>query len=55
VRAITTFFRVSVPSASTFFDVVSRVVLTLIVGREDESGFSASRGRLLLDRHLLFN
>jgi hypothetical protein len=55
MRAITTFFRVSVPSASIFFDVVSRVVSTLIVGREDESGLSASRGRLLLDRHLLFD
>jgi hypothetical protein len=49
MRAITALFRVSVPAASIFFDVVPCVVSTLIVGREDESGLSTSRGRLLMD------
>jgi hypothetical protein len=54
MRAITTLFRVSMSTASIFFDVVPRVVSTLIVDREDETGLSTSRGRLLMDRHLLF-
>jgi hypothetical protein len=49
MRAVTALFRVSVPAASIFFDVVPRVVSTLIVDGEDESGLSASRGRLLMD------
>jgi hypothetical protein len=49
MRAITALFRVSVPAASIFFDVVPRVVSTLIVDGEDESGLSTSRGRLLMD------
>jgi hypothetical protein len=49
MRAITALFRVSVPAASIFFDVVPHVVSTLIVDGEDESGLSTSRGRLLMD------
>jgi hypothetical protein len=49
MRAITALFRVSVPTASIFFDVVPRVASTLIVDGEDESGLSTSRGRLLVD------
>jgi len=47
--AVTTLFRVSVPTASILFDVMPRVVSTLIVDGEDEGGFSSSRGRLLMD------
>jgi len=52
--AVTALFRVSVPAASILFDVMPRVVSTLIVDGENESGLSASRRRLLMDRHLLF-
>jgi len=52
--AVTALFRIPIRTASILFDVIPRVVLTLIVDREDESGFSSSRGRLLMDRHLLF-
>jgi len=47
--AVTTFFRVSMSAASILFDVMPRVVSTLIVDGEDESGLSSSRGRLLMD------
>jgi len=46
---VTTFFRVSMPATSILFDVMPRVVSTLIVDGEDESGLSSSRGRLLMD------
>jgi len=46
---VTALFRVSVPAASILFDVMPRVVSTLIVDGEDESGLSSSRGRLLMD------
>jgi len=49
MRAVTALFRVSVPAASIFFDVVPRVVSTLIVDGENESGLSALRRRLLMD------
>jgi len=42
--AVTTLFRVSMPAASILFDVMPRVVSTLIVDGEDESGLSTSRG-----------
>jgi len=54
MRAVTALFHVSVPAASIFFDVGPRVVSMLIVDGENESGLSASRGRLLVDRHLHF-
>jgi len=47
--AVTALFRVPIPTASILFDVMSRVVSTLIVDREDEGGLSTSRGRLLMD------
>jgi len=47
--AVTSLFRVSVAAASILFDVMPRVVSTLIVGGENESGLSASRRRLLMD------
>jgi len=47
--AVTAFFRIPIPTASILFDVMPRVVSTLIVGREDKSGLSSSRGRLLMD------
>jgi len=46
---VSALFRVSVPAASILFDVMPRVVSTLIVNGEDESGLSSSRGRLLMD------
>jgi len=46
---VTALFRVSGPAASILFDVMSRVVSTLIVDGEDESGLSSSGGRLLMD------
>jgi len=46
---VTALFRVNVPAASILFDVKPRVVSTLIVDEEDESGLSSSRGRLLMD------
>jgi len=47
--AVTTLFHVSVPAASILFDVMPRVVSTLIVDGENESSLSASRWRLLMD------
>jgi len=47
--AITALFRIPVPMASILFDVMPCVVSTLIVDREDESGFSSLRGWLLMD------
>jgi len=47
--AVTSLLRVSLAAASIFFDVMSRVVSTLIVDRENKSGLSTSRRRLLMD------
>jgi len=47
--AVTALFRVSVSTASILFDVMLRVVSTLIVDGENESGLSTSRRRLLMD------
>jgi len=47
--AVTALFRVSVPAASILFDIMPRVVSTLIVDGENESGLSTSRRRLLMD------
>jgi len=47
--AVTALFRIPIPTASILFDVMPRVVSTLNVDREDESGLSSSRGRLLMD------
>jgi len=49
IRAVTALFRVSVPAASVFFDVMPCVVSTLIVDGENKSGLSALRWRLLMD------
>jgi len=49
MRAVTALFRVPVPTASILFDVMPRVVSTLIVDGGDESGISSSRGWLLMD------
>jgi len=54
VGAVTAFFRVPIPTATILVDIASRVVSSLVVGGEDECGLSPSRGRLLMDRHLLF-
>jgi len=52
--AVTTLFRVPVPTATIFFNVASCVVPTLVVDGEDERGLFSSRGWLLMDQHLLF-
>ena len=52
--AITMLFRVPVPTSTVLFNVASRIVSTLVVSGEDERGLFPSRGRLLMDRHLLF-
>jgi len=52
--AVTALFGVSVPAVSILFDVMLCVVSMLIVDGEDESGLSSSRGRLLMDRRILF-
>jgi len=52
--AVTALFHVSVSAASILFDVMPCVVPTLIVDGENESSLSASRRRLLMDRHLFF-
>jgi len=49
MRAVAALFRVPVPTVSILFDVMPRIVSTLIVDREDESGLSSSRGWLLMD------
>ena len=52
--AVTAFFRVPVSTASIFFNITPCVVSSLVVDGEDERGLFPSRGRLLMDRHLLF-
>jgi len=52
--AVTAFFRVPVPTATIFFNIASCVVSSLVVDGEDEHGLFSSRGRLLMDRYLLF-
>jgi len=52
--AVTALLCVPIPTASILIDVASRVVSTLVVDGKDERGLFPSRGRLLMDRHLLF-
>jgi len=47
--AVTVLFRVPMPVASILFDVVPRVVPTLIVDGENERGIFSSRGWQLMD------
>jgi len=47
--AVTALFRVPVSTTSILCNVVSRVVSTLIVDRENERGLFPSRGWLLMD------
>jgi len=56
VGAVTTFFYVPVSTATSLVVVTSCVVSSLIVDGvvEDECCLLPSRGRLLMDRHLLF-
>jgi len=54
VGAVTAFFLVPIPTATILVDIASRVVSSLVVNTEDECGLSPSKGRLLMDRHLLF-
>jgi hypothetical protein len=54
VGAITALFCVCIPTATILVDVTSCVVSSLVVNGEDECGLFPSRGRLLMDRHLLF-
>ena len=52
--AVTALFRVPVPTTTILFNVASCIVSTLVVDGEDERGLFPSRGRLLMDRYLLF-
>jgi len=52
--AVTALFRIPIPTATILIDVASRVVSSLVVDGEDERGLFPSRGRLLMDRYLLF-
>jgi len=52
--AVTALLRIPAPSATILFNVSSCVVSSLVVDGEDERGLFPSRGRLLMDRHLLF-
>ena len=52
--AVTALFCVPVPTATILVDVVSCVLSSLVVDGEDERGLFPSRGRLLMERHLLF-
>jgi len=54
VGTVTALFRVPMPTATILVDVASCIVSTLVVDGEDERGLFPSRGRLLMDRHLLF-
>jgi hypothetical protein len=54
VGAITALFCVSISTTTILVDVTSCVVSSLVVNGEDECGLFPSRGRLLMDRHLLF-
>jgi len=47
--AVTALLHVPVPTASVLFNIVSRVVSTLIVDGESERGFSSSRRWLLMN------
>jgi len=47
--AVTALFHVPMPAASILFDVVPRVVSTLIVDGENERGLFSSRGWQLMD------
>jgi hypothetical protein len=52
--AVTALFHVPVPTATILFNVVSCIVSSLVVDGEDERGLFSLRGRLLMDRRLLF-
>jgi len=52
--AVTTLFRVPVPTVTILFNVASCVVSMLVVDGEDERSLFPPRGRLLMDRHLIF-
>jgi len=56
VGAVTAVFCVPISTATILVDVASCVMSSLIVGGvvEDECCLLSSRGRLLMDRHLLF-
>jgi len=54
VGAVTALFCVPIPTAMVLVDVASCVVSSLVVDGEDECCHFPSRGRLLMDRHLLF-
>jgi len=56
VGTVTAFFRVPISTAMILVDVASCVVSSLIFDGvvEDERCLLSSRGRLLMDRHLLF-
>jgi len=56
VGAVTALFCVPISTATILVDVASRVVPSLVVDGvvEDECCLFPSRGRLLMDRHLLF-
>jgi len=47
--AVTALICVPVPMATILFNVMSRVVSTLVVDGEDERGLFPSRGWLLMD------
>jgi len=52
--AVTALFCVPVPTATILVDVASCVVSSLVVDGEDDRGLFPSRGRLLMDRYILF-
>jgi len=52
--AVTALLCVSISTATILFNIASRVVSSLVVDGEDERGLFPSRGRLLMDRYLLF-
>jgi hypothetical protein len=52
--AVTALFCVPIPTATILIDAASCFVSSLVVDGEDERGLFPSRGRLLMDRHLLF-
>jgi len=56
VGAVTAFFCIPISTATIFVDVASCVVSSLTVNGvvEDECCLLPTRGRLLMDRHLLF-
>jgi hypothetical protein len=47
--AVTSLFRVPVPTATILFNIAPRVVSSLVVDGENERGLFPSRGWLLMD------